>query len=198
MSRRILTEELDRATAQHALWLQTAGRQGKRINFSGCLLNGRNLRGLDLRGAILRGVQLSWADLRQANLCASDLCGAVMDHALLVDAALAGANLSGANLHRADVTGAEFSDAILLYSDMTGAICRNEQPAEENAAEHRRVTVAALARARASRVFSFGVESFGRLTAAGARLSASYRWSSQQRLPAKQLLLAKPETINAA
>ena len=94
---------------QHALWLQTDGREGARASLREADLRGANLRGANLRGADLRG-----ADLRNAVLSGANLRGAVLSYAVLSGAVLSGADLSGANLRGAVLSGADLSGAIGL------------------------------------------------------------------------------------
>jgi uncharacterized protein YjbI with pentapeptide repeats len=91
--------------------------------------------------ARLSGVDLRGADLRDAVLTAVDLSGANLENANLTGARLTGANLSGANLRgadffrdgdvnpilsrvdlkRADLSGADFTQANLKLADLTDA-----------------------------------------------------------------------------
>lgn len=53
---------------QHALWLQTDGKEGARADLSGANLSRANLIGANLIGANLRGADLIGANLSEANL----------------------------------------------------------------------------------------------------------------------------------
>ncbi|MDX2273661.1 MAG: pentapeptide repeat-containing protein [Cyanobacteriota bacterium] len=77
-----------------------------------------NLRGSDFQKANLMGATLSKCNLAGANLQGANLSAALLDLANLEHANLKNANLSGVIASRADwfeveITGADFSDAIL-------------------------------------------------------------------------------------
>jgi uncharacterized protein YjbI with pentapeptide repeats len=61
---------IEKALAEHALWLDTKGVLGTRLDLSGA-----NLRGAGLRGADLHGADLSLADLSGAALFAAKVSG---------------------------------------------------------------------------------------------------------------------------
>jgi Pentapeptide repeats (8 copies) len=190
-SQRISTEDLDQAIAQHARWLETTGRQGKRADLTCAVLNGKNLSRLDLRGAILRGAQLSWVNLSHTNLGEADLCGAVMNHAMLKDAFLIGANLSGANLRCADLTGAELTDAIMLHADMRGAVSNTEPVAE--------AAPAAAVAAQSARAAGYTDTMIDRLrqmiSTCSDSLAASGRFSYQWLISNRQTTLVKSPVV---
>jgi uncharacterized protein YjbI with pentapeptide repeats len=94
--------EFAEALDQHRLWVESAGREGMRGDFSGANLGDADLTGINLQGAtlqktILRGADLSMANLRVANLVEADL-----REANLLGAEFSGANLMGANLYLAE------------------------------------------------------------------------------------------------
>ncbi len=101
------------------------------VNWSGCLLAGRDFPNVDLAGANLRSADLNTANLRAANLRGGDL--AYVNFALanlrganLSDTELLGANLRGADLINANLRGANLRYAILTDvrregADFTGA-----------------------------------------------------------------------------
>ncbi|HEY1467728.1 MAG TPA: pentapeptide repeat-containing protein [Candidatus Acidoferrum sp.] len=94
--------EFAEALDQHRLWVETAGAQGTRGDFSGANLGDADLTGVNLQGAslqktILRGADLSMANLRGANLAEADL-----RESNLLGAEFSGANLMGANLYLAE------------------------------------------------------------------------------------------------
>ena len=64
-------KELKEILAQHVLWLDSDGEQGRRAD-----LEGANLREAKLRGANLREADLEGADLSGAQLEGADLSGA--------------------------------------------------------------------------------------------------------------------------
>jgi uncharacterized protein YjbI with pentapeptide repeats len=94
--------EFAEALDQHRLWVETAGNEGARGDFSGANLSDADLTGVNLQGAclqktILRGADLSMANLRGANLAEVDL-----RESNLLGAEFSGANLMGANLYLAE------------------------------------------------------------------------------------------------
>ena len=90
-------KELRKVLAQHVLWLNSDGEQGRRADLREANLSRAYLFKADLRGATLTG-----ANLRGANLWRADLRGAT----------LTGATLTGANLWRVDLRGAELGPEI--------------------------------------------------------------------------------------
>lgn len=101
------------------------------VNWSNCLLLGKELAGADLtganlyhsslRGANLHKVLLKSAVLAHANLTATDLSGANLSNAILRGANLRGANLSHARLNGADLSYANLADANLEGASLDGA-----------------------------------------------------------------------------
>ena len=84
-------QELNRILDEHALWLSSDNKEGRRAN---------------LPGANLSETDLSRANLIRANLIEADLSGAYLSG---VD--LSGADLTEAYLSRANLSGANLSDA---------------------------------------------------------------------------------------
>ena len=73
-----------------------------------------NLRGSNLRGADLRKANLSFANLSFVNLRGANLRGAILDNTKLV---------------RADLVGADLRDAIMVHTNVRGALfCRTRMP----------------------------------------------------------------------
>ena len=68
--RKLTDTELERVLHEHAQWIKSEGKSGKRAN-----LSGSNLSGSDLRGSNLRWANLSGSDLRESDLRGSDLSG---------------------------------------------------------------------------------------------------------------------------
>ncbi len=101
-SERVDLLEFAEALDQHRLWVETAGQEGTRGDFSGANLSDADLTGVNLQGAsmqktILRGADLSMANFRGANLAEADL-----RESNLLGAEFSGANLMGANLYLAE------------------------------------------------------------------------------------------------
>jgi len=89
-------------------------------------LTGIDLSGLDLRGANFENAFLESANLEAANLEGANLHNAVLAHANLKTTRLAGANLSGANLGKAhcvecNAEAADCREAILAKANLAGA-----------------------------------------------------------------------------
>lgn len=106
------------------------------VNWSYCLMQGRNLRrvdlsladlsninllGADLQGAGLQEAKLDYAELSGANLGFADLTGASLRGAILVNANLSGADLTKADLAYANLQGANLSGAKLDGVNLTKA-----------------------------------------------------------------------------
>lgn len=136
----------------HALFLDTNGKQGKRLDVAAKRIeaadySGRDLSGARLRRCSLRGsdfsrcrfdmADLSYADLTQCRLEQASMRGVNMRRAVLsrtlaaaasfealtlVDGRDWPANLDGALLHDADLTNVDFTKAILRHADLGGAI----------------------------------------------------------------------------
>ncbi|HZB90002.1 MAG TPA: pentapeptide repeat-containing protein [Stellaceae bacterium] len=90
---------------QHELWVASQGKEGRRLNLSGCNLEGVDLSGRLMAAARLDHTILVGANLKQANLAAAVLTGANLQGANLVCAELRGADLRWANLRDAVLLG---------------------------------------------------------------------------------------------
>jgi uncharacterized protein YjbI with pentapeptide repeats len=86
---------------QHKLWVETAGKEGKRGDFTGADLCNADLTAANLQGAQLQKVNFRGADLSMANFRGANLVEADLREANLLGAEFAGANLMGANLYGA-------------------------------------------------------------------------------------------------
>jgi CheY-like chemotaxis protein len=105
--------------AEHVLWLQTKGAEGKRAN-----LEGMDLAGADLSNSILANATFRGVDLSDATLTASRLDGADLRRAILSAANLSGANLGVASLRHANLSLANLDNAVLRGADLSGATLR--------------------------------------------------------------------------
>ena len=103
--------ELKAILEDHKLWIQSAGREGKRASLYCASLYCADLRDANLRGANLQGANLRGAVLRSAYLQGAYLQGAYLQGANLTGANLWGANLAGANLHYAHLQFVNLRDA---------------------------------------------------------------------------------------
>lgn len=90
--------------------------------------------GKNLSGGQFSGMMLNERDLMGANLVGADLSNAYIDFSALNDANLTGANLSGAVLLGADLTGADLTDADLTNALITCATLPNGEIATAEAA----------------------------------------------------------------
>jgi len=95
---RLKLEAIADRLKQHELWVGSEGKAGRRLNLSGC-----NLQGVDLSGRLLAAAKLDHTILAGANLKNVNLAAAV----------LTGANLQGANLDSAELRGADLRFANL-------------------------------------------------------------------------------------
>lgn len=91
------------------------------VNWSGCVLAGREYANADLAGAYLRSADLNAANLRAANLSGSDLAYVNFSRANLRGANLSDTNLLGATLRGADMVNANLRGANLRYAILSGA-----------------------------------------------------------------------------
>jgi CheY-like chemotaxis protein len=130
--------DLKQVLGDHASWLATGGREGRRAVLAGTDLSGADLKGANLANANLREADLSDADLAGARLSGADLRRAVLGAASanevdfgvanlrhadlrlarLENASLRGTDLSGATLGGAVLTGADFAGATLVGTDI--------------------------------------------------------------------------------
>ena len=119
--KKITEEELKEILEQHALWLDSNGKEGKCADLSDADLRRANLYYANLRCADLTDADLSYANLRCANLYVADLSGANLYGAYLTGVDLIGANLTGVDLIGADLTYANLIDANLTRANLSGA-----------------------------------------------------------------------------
>lgn len=110
-------------------------------NYAGADLAGADLSGQDFTGGRFRGAKLAGAnlretrffktELRQVDMTGSDLTGATIEgaplqDAILTDAILTGAYISDTVLEVADITGADFSDALISPESAAARLCERE------------------------------------------------------------------------
>jgi uncharacterized protein YjbI with pentapeptide repeats len=115
---------LPRVLDDHALWVASGGREGRRADLSDADLSGASLAGRDLSRALLTGVDLSGADLSEAVLDGARMIRARLVGTDLLSASLVEANLTWANLKNARLASAVLTGACLADSDLTGARLR--------------------------------------------------------------------------
>jgi Pentapeptide repeats (8 copies)/HD domain len=96
--------------------IETAKRQGVKLDLVGANLGGVKLKDFDLSNANLEG-----ADLYEANLSGANLKGANLKRAILYEANLSGADLSEVDLEEANLTNANFTNAKLIGAKLIGA-----------------------------------------------------------------------------
>ena len=75
----ITATELNNILAEHKLWVETKGKQGKQANLEEANLEEANLVKANLEGANLEGANLFGADLEKANLEWANLTNTVLD-----------------------------------------------------------------------------------------------------------------------
>lgn len=129
-------DHLRRVLEQHAMWVESHGRDGVRADLSELDLSGTDLSGAvlvsaRLNGTVLTRAKLNGADLSGAYLVGATLVGAELNLANLTAARLSEANLTSAELCRADLSGAyleranleraNLSQAVLVAADLTAA-----------------------------------------------------------------------------
>ena len=103
--------------ADHHLWLESQGKDGKQANLSGWDLSGKNLVERDLREANLSGANLQGADLSRANLEKADLTAANLRNAKLLEA-----NFQETNVFKTDFRDADLQEAKLAQSKNKGGM----------------------------------------------------------------------------
>jgi uncharacterized protein YjbI with pentapeptide repeats len=123
-------EEIDAALREHAVWVETQGTRGKRLD-----LAGRSLRGMDLSSKMLATLSFAGADLSGVNLAGAVLTACDFTEATVQYVNMSGCDLRGANFTRARITFTDFSGADVstfalrsgnsLPTRFTGATIRN-------------------------------------------------------------------------
>ena len=124
--------DVSAVVAEHGMWLQSKGAEGKRATFTGMDLAGADLSGAILANATFREVDLSdsclaearldGSDFRYATLSAANLGGANLGVAAFRHAKLNLSNLEGAVLRGTDLSGASLSGARTAGADFKGAV----------------------------------------------------------------------------
>jgi len=142
-----LSKSLEELLAEHRDWLLSAGKRGERLDLSDHDLRDvlnlksypltaiRALRssflGQDLRGAEMQSVECDGADFRDCEMEGADMRGSSFRQANFVRADLRGALLSPLDiggqddphkLKRTDLSGADFSHAVLEGADLHHAV----------------------------------------------------------------------------
>ncbi len=120
---------------EHALWLSSNGRDGKRANFRGMDLHGVNMQDMHLPEASFRGANMTGVNLSRANLQGADMAESVMNNANFRDADLEGANFARcsaagayfehANLKSAVLSTGNYNSANFVRSDLSFATMRD-------------------------------------------------------------------------
>ena len=110
--------DINQIIEQHALWLDTDGKEGSRANLTHANLDSVNLDSVNLTRANLDGANLYGANLTRANLY-----GANLTRANLFGANLACANLFGANLTRANLDSVNLDGASGNLNNLKSVFC---------------------------------------------------------------------------
>jgi uncharacterized protein YjbI with pentapeptide repeats len=133
-----IQEEIQAMESQHRLWLETAGRDGKRAVFRGDRFRGADFEGLflpestfrntDLSASSFRGAVLDRADFTEAKLVSSDftrasLVGAVFQRAQLTQADLSEVNAPEADFSQVEAIGGRFTSARLEQASLREMQC---------------------------------------------------------------------------
>lgn len=113
-------DELRWALKQHAIWLRSAGRRGKRLDLSKRFLEKLDLSNADMRCAMLRDAQFNEVNMAGVNLTGADLAGALICGSDMRGANLTHTNLGGAALN-ADLSGAQFVFSNCSYTGFDGS-----------------------------------------------------------------------------
>jgi len=91
------------------------------VNWSGCVLKGKNLENVNLKFANLTGVNLEGANLQNAILTHANLVNANLSSTNLENAIIAHANLHSIDLSNANLKNSELSHANLQNAKLTSA-----------------------------------------------------------------------------
>ena len=118
--REISKEKLAQILEAHRKWVESEGKEGKRLDLSHANLQEANLRNANLQGAQVFHANLQEANLSHANLQEADLFRTNLQGAVLHGANLQGANLIGANLRGAYLVGANLQGAWLSGANLQG------------------------------------------------------------------------------
>lgn len=121
--------------AQHALWLQTDGEDGRRAHFRGADLSQVFFNQADLSGANMRGTILAGCDLRGVSLDDADLAESDLHYANLTGANCHRTNFSRANLESAYLNQASCFEAIFQQANCKNLDARNAQMTSVNLRE---------------------------------------------------------------
>lgn len=118
---------LEEMLIEHAKWIESDSREGRRADLKKSWLSFANLRNVILYGANLSGANLwkadlSGADLQEANLNSANANGAIFKSANLQRAQLSRAYLIEADLQGASLDGVNLEMATLQKADLRGAI----------------------------------------------------------------------------
>jgi hypothetical protein len=118
---KINQNELKETLAQHGVWLNSDGKNGKRADWCGADLSTLDLSKQILRRVNFQRANLSKTNLRSADLRSANLEGAILKGALLEEADLRDANLFEANLQQANLKLTRFKGADLLLTNIQKA-----------------------------------------------------------------------------
>jgi uncharacterized protein YjbI with pentapeptide repeats len=132
---------LDQMLVQHALWLETIGAEGQRLDIGGfdmrgtSAMNKANLAmlladhsvwyGQDLAGINMQAAHFTFADLRSCVFDNADLRGSNFSKANLVGSKMRNVRLEPLLLNDKRLLKTSFAGANLRYTDFTGAVLRD-------------------------------------------------------------------------
>lgn len=109
-------DELDNSLKLHKLWLDSDGKDGKKVVLKRC-----DLRKIDFRGKDLRKIDLRQSNMAFAKLDGANLAGAAIGDVNLFKASMENCNLSGANAPNSDFSGVSASGARFQAANLRAA-----------------------------------------------------------------------------
>lgn len=129
--------DIDAVHEEHALWLATKGKKGRRAHFrridisrmdlSGCRFAEASMRGITIRNVNLSGADLRGCDMAETYLENVDLSGALLAGATLTRARLMNVNLEGVDLAEANLLGITTKDVTFSSAKLNRAVLRDAQ-----------------------------------------------------------------------
>ncbi len=135
-----IQDEVRAMAAQHQLWLESGGKEGRRAafrgdrfrraDFSGLFLPEASFRGADLRGVRFRAANLSRVDFAEADLTSVDFSQALLDGASFQRAQLSHANFSNIGGQEADFSQCEGVGTNFNAARLEWAVLREAQLSE--------------------------------------------------------------------
>ena len=104
---------IELAVSNHAEWIETGGKSGKRLELEGVRITSYSFCGKSLAGARFRRCSFNGLDMSSIVLDMADLTNADLTHTNLKSASLKGTTLRGADLSNSNMTGARIEAMVL-------------------------------------------------------------------------------------